>query len=118
MTTEANTRKGLSPVIPVIISLALLITIVILPAQAADPSPSIEELQQLVRDQGYNYTVAENWVTQLSPQEREALFGYRPLEAPTEPVSGNISFSSHVPAAEAEGVGYRHPLMTPGRWDM
>ena len=109
MITKAKTRKGLSLVIPVLISLMLLVSPVILPAQAADPSSSIEEVQQWVRDQGYNYTVAENWVTRLSPEEREALCGYRPVEAPAEPVKGNIRFSSQVPAAEAGGVGVPPP---------
>jgi hypothetical protein len=48
----------------------------------ADSEPdTIEELQQRIYDQGYNYTVAENWVTYLSPEDREALNGYKHLPA-------------------------------------
>jgi C1A family cysteine protease len=83
----------------------LSLIFVILPARAADPSPAIEELQLWVRDQGYNYTVAENWITRLSPEEQEALCGFRALEAPAEPLGGNIRASSIGPEAGNEGLG-------------
>ena len=41
----------------------------------------IEELQQRIYDQGYNYTVAKNWVTYFSLEDREALNGYKHLPA-------------------------------------
>ena len=48
----------------------------------ADSGPdTIEELQQRIYDQGYNYTVTENWITYLSPEDREALNGYKHLPA-------------------------------------
>ena len=109
MISQARTKRVLSVIIYSIVSLILAVGFVILPARAAEPSPTIEELQQWVRDQGYNYTVAENWITQLSPEEREALCGLRQLEAPTEPVSGNIRFFSHVPEAETGGLGIPPP---------
>ena len=105
MISRARARRVLSVVIPAAISLVLAAGLVIPPAHAADPTPSIEEVQQWVHDQGYNYTVAENWVTRLSPQEQEALCGFRPLETPEEPPSGNLRASAFVPAAGNGGLG-------------
>ncbi|GAH90290.1 unnamed protein product, partial [marine sediment metagenome] len=76
-----------------------------LPAQADEPPQEIEELQQWVYDQGYNYTVAENWITALSPEEREALCGYKQVEAPEEPLPENLGFFSNVPTVETEKFG-------------
>ena len=69
----------------------------------------IEELQQRVYDQGYNYTVAENWVTRLSPEDREAICGYKHVKAPKENVSENIRFVSVVPKAKAETEKFEQP---------
>ncbi|MCK4734856.1 MAG: hypothetical protein KAT65_20550, partial [Methanophagales archaeon] len=63
---------------------------------------TIQELQQWVYDKGYNYTVAENWVTRLSHEDRKALCGYKPLKAPKEPPYKNVKFVSDVPKAKAE----------------
>jgi len=76
-----------------------------LPAQADEPPQEIEELQQWVYDQGYNYTVAENWISQLSPEERETLCGYKHVEAPKEPLPENLGFFSNVPTIETRKFG-------------
>ncbi|MEA2075618.1 MAG: C1 family peptidase [Euryarchaeota archaeon] len=62
----------------------------------------IEELQQRVYEQGYNYTVAENGITCLSPEEKKALCGYKHLKAPTEPLPENVGFVLDVPKAETK----------------
>ncbi|HDS46262.1 MAG TPA: hypothetical protein ENN68_09325 [Methanomicrobia archaeon] len=49
-------------------------------------------LQYRVYEQGYNYTVAENAITRLRPEEQAALCSYRQLEPPTEPLPAHISF--------------------------
>jgi len=67
------------------------------PNTTEEPTQEIKELQQSIKDQGYNYTVADNWITRLSPEEQEALCGYKPIEAPREPPSENISFVLDVP---------------------
>ncbi|GAG47812.1 unnamed protein product, partial [marine sediment metagenome] len=96
----------LSVIIYSIVSLILAVGFVILPARAAEPGPAvIEELQQWVRDQGYNYAVAENWITRLSPEEQEALCDYKQVEAPEGPLPENISFVSHVPVMEVQKFG-------------
>ncbi len=63
-------------------------------AQEPPEPQQIEELQQWVDSQGYNYTVAENWVTRLSPEQRQSLCGFKPIEVPTEMPSENVGFSS------------------------
>jgi len=57
-------------------------------------------IQQLIYDRGYNYTVAENRVTQLSYEDRKALCGYKPITAPEENVSENVMFFSCLPKAK------------------
>ena len=64
----------------------------------------IEELQQWIHEQGYNYTVAKNWITYLSSEERKALCGYKHLKAPTEPLPENVGFVSDVPKEETKIV--------------
>jgi len=76
-----------------------------LPAQADEPPQEMEELQQWVYDQGYNYTVAENWISQLSPEERETLCGYKQVEAPEGPLPENLGFFSNVPTIETRKFG-------------
>gem|GEM_PF-2139632 len=109
MISRARAGKVLPLIIPAAISLILAAGLLIPPARAAGPTPSIEEIQQWVRDQGYNYTVAENWVTRLPPEEQEALCGFRPLEAPEEPPSGNLRAYAPEPDGEAEGFGASPP---------
>jgi C1A family cysteine protease len=72
----------------VIIVVSAFTAVIAMPGVASGPSNAepveeieIDELQQRVYDQGYSYTVAENWVTQLSPEDREALCGYKHLKA-------------------------------------
>ena len=67
-----------------------------------EPAIEIEELQQRIYDMGYNYTVAENWITHLSPEERRALCGYKRPEAPTGPLPENLGFVSDVPKSETK----------------
>ncbi|MDY6965839.1 MAG: C1 family peptidase [Halobacteriota archaeon] len=66
------------------------------------PAIDIEELQRFVYDQGYNYTVAKNWITDLSPEEREALCGYRHIRPPEEPASEKIRFYSNAPRVKTD----------------
>jgi len=101
----------------IICSLTILFTIAVMPlmgisdssVQAAEPPEEIEELQQWVYDQDYNYTVAENWITRLSPEERETLCGYKHIEAPKEPLSKNVGFSSDVPKVGGAKIGSLPP---------
>ena len=65
----------------------------------------IEELQQRVYEQGYNYAVAENWITRLSPEDRKALWGYKHLTAPTEPLPENVRFVSDIQKVKTEKIG-------------
>ena len=62
----------------------------------------IEKLQQRIYEQGYNYTVAENWITHLSPEDIGALCGYKPLEAPEEAPAENVGFFYHMPKIKIE----------------
>jgi len=75
------------------------------------PPEKIEELQQWVYDQGYNYSVAENWITRLSPDKRKALCGNKPLMPPTELKSlpENVGFHSMIENLGSERVGDREP---------
>ena len=77
----------------------------------AEPPNEIKELQQWIYKRGYNYTVAENWITRLSPDERKALCGYKPLMPPTELKSlpENVGFRSMVENLESERVGDSEP---------
>jgi C1A family cysteine protease/archaellum component FlaF (FlaF/FlaG flagellin family) len=109
MISPARAGRVLAAVSLAAISLILALGPATPPARAAGPTPSIEEVRQWVRDQGYNYTVAENWVTRLSPEEQEALCGFRPLEAPQEPPSGNLTAYDLVPEEETQGLGASLP---------
>ncbi len=92
-----------------------------------EPRSEIEELQQWIYDQGYNFTVAENWITALSPAERQSLCGYKPLTPPAEPLPENADFRSAItggvgqpptgqpPAAyDAMALGYVTPVRNQG----
>ena len=63
---------------------------------SAEPPEKIEALQQWIYEQGYNFTVAENWITALSPEEREQLCGYKSPKPPIEPPPENVNFKSSV----------------------
>jgi C1A family cysteine protease len=95
--------------VAVILVLVLVSSFALLPAQAAEPVEKIEDLQQWVYEQGYNYTVADNWVTQLSAEEREALCGFRQPEAPEGPLPENLGFASGVPATDTGRFGALPP---------
>ena len=80
-------------ILPLILTALIIVSIItIIPTIAAKSSniQEIEGLQQQINNKGYNYTVAENWITQLSPMEREALCGYKPRKARDEILSENI----------------------------
>ena len=101
----------------IVCSFIILFVIAVMPlvgisdssTQAAEPLEEIEELQQWVYDQGYSYMVAENWITDLSPEEREALCGYKQIEAPKEPLPKNVGFSSDVPKVGGAKIGSLPP---------
>jgi len=54
------------------------------PAMAETPEDieSIESFLIWVDEQGYVYTVAENWITDFPPEDQESLCRYKPLEIP------------------------------------
>ena len=62
----------------------------------------MQQLQQSIYEQGYTYTVAENAITRLSPAEREALCGYRPLRRTAEPLPENVAFHVMVEQSSVE----------------
>ena len=72
------------------------------PNLTAEPPKEIKELQQWIYNQSYKYTVAENWVTRLSPDERKALCGYRHITPSEELLSENVRFFSEVPKEKEE----------------
>ena len=97
------------------------------PGTASEPPKEIGELQQLVYDHGYDYTVAENWITVLSPEERQSLCGYKPPTPPAEPelLPENVNFQSMVgihesgrvgqpPSYDAMALGYVTPIKNQG----
>ena len=90
----------------------------VIPGVTSGTSEEIEELQQWVYDLGYNYTVAKNWITRLSPDERKALCGYKSLMPPTELKSlpENVGFHSTVEILESERVG-QPPVGQPPTYD-
>ena len=114
--------------------IAVSVFAVTIPSMASEPSDSslpteqtieIDELQQRIYDQGYSYTVAENWITRLSPEERMALCGYKRPEAPTGALPENVGFVLDVPKREtkvgslppsydAMGLGYVTPVKDQG----
>jgi C1A family cysteine protease len=50
---------------------------------------TLQQLQQSIYEQGFNYTVAENWITALPLEEQERLDGYKPTIPPTEILLSN-----------------------------
>ena len=108
-----RSKKAIGIMLAVIMAVSVFIAVI--PGIASEPSNTpvtteqteergIEELQQRVYEQGYNYAVAENWITRLSPEERKALCGYKPLKAPTEPLPENVRFVSDVPKVKTEKI--------------
>jgi C1A family cysteine protease len=93
-----------------ILSSFVLLVIVLLPGIATetgyaspngDPELELVALQHWIYEQGYNYTVAENAITRLTPEERAMLCSYHRLEPPTEPLPEHIRFR---PAEERGGI--------------
>ncbi|MCD4846069.1 MAG: right-handed parallel beta-helix repeat-containing protein [Methanosarcinales archaeon] len=80
------------------------------------PLVNIEALQQLIYDQGYNYTVAESWVTQLPQEEREKLSGFKPIKQPLTPLPNNVGFNSMDKLSES-GKGMRSLAKLPSSYD-
>ena len=85
-------------------------------AETPEEIESIESLQNWVHEQGYNYTVGENWITELPPGDQDSLCGYRPPERPEEPLPENLTLISEreevSPTAESDT-----PLEVPSRYD-
>jgi C1A family cysteine protease len=52
--------------------------------QTKVPTNEMQDLQQRIYEQGFNYTVAENWITALPLEEQERLNGYKPSIPSTE----------------------------------
>jgi C1A family cysteine protease len=88
----------------------------------------IEEPQQgILNSQSYNYTVAENWITILTEEERQSLYGYKPLAQPPEPFPENFDFKFAVEggvgqppvgqplAYDAMASGYVTPIRNQGQ---
>jgi len=65
----------------------------------------MQDLQQRIYEQGFNYTVAENWITALPLEEQERLDGYKPSIPSTElriPTSGELITSELIPPESVE----------------
>ena len=98
-------KKAIGIVLAVLIAVSVFTAAIPgIASESAEPPEEIqiEDLQRWVYDQGYNYTVGENWITHLSAEDKKALCGYKPLKAPTEPLPENVSFFLDVPKAKAE----------------
>jgi C1A family cysteine protease len=122
---KSKNKKAIGIILAVIIAVSVFT--VVIPGTASESSNTlvtaepteemgIEELQQWVYDQGYNYTVGENWITALSPEERQKLCGYKPLMPPTEPLPENLNFRSIVGIPEL-GRGEQPPVGQPPAYD-
>jgi hypothetical protein len=95
-----------------------------------EPSKKIKDFQQQIYNKGYNYTVAENWITQLTPEERDRLLGYKSIKPPTDPLPVNVGFHSiddfsgsgmvkqslvtHPSSYDAMALGYVTPVRNQG----
>ena len=101
-------KKEIALVICVVIEIIAVSTFIpVMGISTAEPSNTelieeMDKLQQRIYEQGYNYTVAENWIIHLSAEDREALCGYKPLKVPEEPAVENVKSFSHVPEAKIE----------------
>ena len=112
---KSENKKAIAIVIVLAVIIAVSVFTAVIPGIASEPSNTpvttepteeigIEELQQRVYEQGYNYAVAENWITRLSPEDRKALWGYKHLTAPTEPLPENVRFVSDAPKVKTEKI--------------
>ena len=110
-------QKGLLLIV-VIILISMFTAAAAIHGTASEPPKEIDELQQLVYDHGYNYTVAENWITALSPEERQNLCGYKAPVPPAEPelLPKNVNFHSIIEIQEPEISG-SPPLGQPSSYD-
>jgi len=81
------------------------------PPDEEEVEEELEAIRRMIKEKGYKYTVAENWIMHLLPEEREALCGYKPLEAPEQSLPENIGFFSDVPKVGTEQLG--QPLGQP-----
>ena len=113
---ENNSKKAVGTMLMFTVIIASSLFTAVIPCMAAEPPntniivtaepieeiQTIQELQQWVYAQGYSYTVAENGVTRLSPEDRRALCGYKSLKAPKESVSENVRFFSDITTPKAE----------------
>ena len=101
---------GIAPIVIMIVSVFTAVIIVTAePTEETDQAQTIHELQQWIYDQGYNYIVAENWISSLPPEDRTAICGYKQIEAPEENISENVRFVSDVPKAKAETEKFGQP---------
>ena len=108
-----RSKKAIGIMLAVIIAVSVFTAAI--PGIASEPSNTpvttepteeiqIEELQQRVYEQGYNYAVAENRITRLPPEDKKVLCGYKHLKAPTEPLPENVRFVSDVPKVKTEKI--------------
>ncbi|GEM_PF-864008 len=82
-----------------------------------EPSENIQELQQWIYNQGYNFTVAKNWITELPPGERERIYGYKPLKPPTGPLPENVHFRTSAEISQPIMVGQSLVGQPPSAYD-
>ena len=83
-----------------------------------EQSGEIEEPQQgIFNSQGYNYTVAENWITILTEEERQSLYGYKPLAQHTEPFQENFNFKFAVEGGVGQPTVGQPPVGQPLAYD-
>jgi len=54
----------------------------------AQGKSEIKKLQEEIYKKGFNFKVKDNWVTELSPEERKTLFGFIPPKAPAQLPAG------------------------------
>ena len=127
---NAKNKKAISISIGIAVAVIMIVSIcvfaVAIPGIATEPlnvqeKTEIEKLQQWVYEQGYNYTVAENWITVLSPEERERLCGYKPLTPPAGPLplpeSVKFQSKSMVAIHESERKGQPPVGQPPSSYD-
>lgn len=117
-----NIKPMRLPALLLLCALLLAITSPVFAATVAfEAGDSIQTLQQKIKQNGYDFTVAPNWVTELSPEERQALKSRRPAELSSNvpeqcPPAGplHILDGAALPAAydsrDVNGVSYVTPI--------
>jgi len=82
----------------------------------AQGKSEIEKLQEEIYKKGFNFKVKDNWVTQLSPEERKVLFGYKPLKPPARQPAGTGFLNQKQQAGmyEAEALPSKYDAMAKG----